>query len=170
MIVLEIARQVQLELLPDNDPEIPNFEISAYVFPTEEVSGDYYDWVKIFEDQIGIVVADAVGKGMPAALLMSFLRASLRAGMQLATPHTLLWPRSTTCYGIRFGTINSSRPFTEFSIRPIGPLFSLTPDTIHLCSSSPTANTALSNTAICRSGCFARSAIISILYGSSVVR
>lgn len=96
---LEIARQVQLELLPDNDPEMPNFDISAYVFPTEEVSGDYYDWVKIFEDQIGIVVADAVGKGMPAALLMSFLRASLRAGMQvgyashiaLAKINDLLW-------------------------------------------------------------------------------
>ena len=96
---LEIARQVQLELLPDNDPQMPNFDISAYVFPTEEVSGDYYDWVKIFDDQIGITVADAVGKGMPAALLMAFLRASLRAGMQvgyashiaLAKINDLLW-------------------------------------------------------------------------------
>lgn len=85
---LEIARQVQLELLPDRDPEFDNFDISAYVFPTEEVSGDYYDWVKVFEDQIGIVVADAVGKGIPAALLMSFLRASLRASVQIGyAPH-----------------------------------------------------------------------------------
>ncbi len=96
---LEIARQVQLELLPDRDPELAGFDISAYVFPTEEVSGDYYDWVKIFDDQIGIVVADAVGKGIPAALLMSFLRASLRAGVQVGyAPHiamskvnNLLW-------------------------------------------------------------------------------
>lgn len=64
---LEIARQVQLELLPDRDPKFENFDMSAYVFPTEEVSGDYYDWMQIFEDQIGIVVADAVGKGIPAA-------------------------------------------------------------------------------------------------------
>lgn len=85
---LEIARQVQLELLPDQDPKFDNFDVSAYIFPTEEVSGDYYDWVKIFEDQIGIVVADAVGKGIPAALLMSFLRASLRAGVQIGyAPH-----------------------------------------------------------------------------------
>jgi len=85
---LEIARQVQLELLPDSDPQIENFDVSAYIFPTEEVSGDYYDWVRIFEDQIGIVVADAVGKGIPAALLMSFLRASLRAGVQIGyAPH-----------------------------------------------------------------------------------
>ncbi|HYJ91552.1 MAG TPA: GAF domain-containing SpoIIE family protein phosphatase, partial [Pyrinomonadaceae bacterium] len=96
---LEIARQVQLELLPDNDPELENFDISAYVFPTEEVSGDYYDWVQIFDDQIGITVADAVGKGIPAALLMAFLRASLRAGVQvgyashiaLAKVSNLLW-------------------------------------------------------------------------------
>lgn len=80
---LEIAREVQLELLPDNDPHIDGFDISAYVFPTEEVSGDYYDWVKMFEDQVAIIVADAVGKGIPAALLMAFLRASLRAGVQI---------------------------------------------------------------------------------------
>jgi len=85
---LEIARQVQLELLPASDPEIDNFDISAYVFPTEEVSGDFYDWVKVFDDQIGIVVADAVGKGIPAALLMSFLRASLRSCAQIGyAPH-----------------------------------------------------------------------------------
>ena len=85
---LEVARQVQLELLPASDPVVDHFDISAYVFPTEEVSGDYYDWVRIFEDQIAIVVADAVGKGIPAALLMSFLRASLRAGIQTGyAPH-----------------------------------------------------------------------------------
>lgn len=85
---LEIARSVQLELLPGHDPMVENFDISAYVFPTEEVSGDYYDWVRVFDDQIGIVVADAVGKGIPAALLMSFLRASLRSCVQIGyAPH-----------------------------------------------------------------------------------
>ena len=96
---LEIARQVQLDLLPAADPQIEGFDISAYVFPTEEVSGDYYDWVKMFDDQIGIVVADAVGKGIPAALLMAFLRASLRSSVQIGyAPHiamskvgNLLW-------------------------------------------------------------------------------
>ena len=80
---LNVARHVQLELLPDTDPKIDGFDISAYVFPTEEVSGDYYDWVKMFDDQIAIIIADAVGKGIPAALLMAFLRASLRAGVQI---------------------------------------------------------------------------------------
>jgi sigma-B regulation protein RsbU (phosphoserine phosphatase) len=115
---LEIARTVQLELLPDHDPDFANFDISAYNFPTEEVSGDYYDCVKIFDDQIGIVVADAVGKGIPAALLMSFLRACLRSGIQIGyAPHialsnvnNLLWDSVedhqfiTAIYGILDGT------------------------------------------------------------------
>ncbi|MGB7209219.1 MAG: GAF domain-containing SpoIIE family protein phosphatase [Pyrinomonadaceae bacterium] len=96
---LEIARQVQLELLPNHDPQFEDFDISAYIFPAEEVSGDYYDWVRIFDDQIGITVADAVGKGIPAALLTAFLRASIRAGVQtgyashilLSKINNLLW-------------------------------------------------------------------------------
>src|SRR5688500_531528 len=96
---LETARQVQLELLPPHDPELPGYDISAYNFPTEEVSGDYYDWVKIFDDQIGIVIADVSGKGVPAAILMAFLRASLRAAthigyathISMAKVNYLLW-------------------------------------------------------------------------------
>lgn len=90
---LEIARQVQLELLPDHDPDLEGFDISAYVFPTEEVSGDYYDWVEVFEDQIGITVADAVGKGIPAALLMAFLRGSIRAGVQTGYASHILFSK-----------------------------------------------------------------------------
>ena len=88
---LEVARQVQLELLPPSDPKLEGFDISAYNFPTEEVSGDYYDWVPIYGDQIGIVVADVSGKGVPAALLMAFLRASLRAATHIGyAPHVSL--------------------------------------------------------------------------------
>src|SRR6059058_2776252 len=85
---LEVARQVQLELLPARDPQLEGFDISAYNFPTEEVSGDYYDWVRIYDDQIGVVIADVSGKGVPAALLMAFLRASLRAATHIGyAPH-----------------------------------------------------------------------------------
>src|SRR6266480_4200689 len=85
---LEVARQVQLELLPPRDPQLEGFDISAYNFPTEEVSGDYYDWVRIYDDQIGLVIADVSGKGVPAALLMAFLRASLRAATHIGySPH-----------------------------------------------------------------------------------
>lgn len=85
---LEVARQVQLELLPAHDPQLQGFDICAWNFSTEEVSGDYYDWVSIYEDQIGLVIADVSGKGVPAALLMAFLRASLRAAIHIGyAPH-----------------------------------------------------------------------------------
>ncbi|HEX3557555.1 MAG TPA: GAF domain-containing SpoIIE family protein phosphatase, partial [Pyrinomonadaceae bacterium] len=80
---LEVARQVQLALLPERDPELEGFDISAYNFSTEEVSGDYYDFVKPYDDHLGLVIADVSGKGVPASLLMSFLRASLRAAIHI---------------------------------------------------------------------------------------
>src|SRR5437660_10407616 len=76
---LEVARQVQLELLPARDPELEGYDISAYNYPTEEVSGDYYDWVKIYDDQIGIVIADVSGKWVPDALMLTCLLVSLMA-------------------------------------------------------------------------------------------
>jgi sigma-B regulation protein RsbU (phosphoserine phosphatase) len=88
---LEVAREVQLALLPDNDPQLTGFDIAAYNFSTEEVSGDYYDWVRNYEDQIGVVIADASGKGIPAALLMAFLRSTLRAAAHIGyAPHISL--------------------------------------------------------------------------------
>jgi len=86
-------------LLPAHDPELEGYDISAYNYPTEEVSGDYYDWVRIFDDQIGLVIADVSGKGVPAALLMAFLRASLRGAthtgysphISMAKVNYLLW-------------------------------------------------------------------------------
>src|SRR2546428_9479991 len=76
---LEVARQVQLQLLPPRDPQLEGFDISAYNFPTEEVSGDYYDWTRIFEDSIRIAIADLSGKRVPAALLTAHFAASLRS-------------------------------------------------------------------------------------------
>lgn len=96
---LEVARQVQLELLPPKDPALPGYDISAYNYPSEEVSGDYYDWVRIYDDEIAIVIADVSGKGVPAAILMAFLRASLRSAthigyatnISMAKVNYLLW-------------------------------------------------------------------------------
>lgn len=128
---LEVARQVQLELLPARDPELAGYDISAYNYPTEEVSGDYYDWVQIFEDQIGLVIADVSGKGVPAALLMAFLRASLRAATHIGySPHIsmakvnyLLWESIernqfvTAFYGILDAT-NKTLSYTNAGHNP----------------------------------------------------
>jgi sigma-B regulation protein RsbU (phosphoserine phosphatase) len=111
---LEVARQVQLELLPPRDPKLEGFDISAYNFSTEQVSGDYYDFVQIHDDHLGLVIADVSGKGVPAALLMAFLRASLRAAIQtgyapnvaMAKVSYLLWESTednqfvTAFYGV----------------------------------------------------------------------
>ncbi len=96
---LEVARQVQLSLLPPHDPVLAGFDISAYNFSTEEVSGDYYDFVPVYDDHLGLVIADVSGKGIPASLLMAFLRASLRAAIHIgyapnvamAKANFLLW-------------------------------------------------------------------------------
>src|ERR1044072_113771 len=64
---LEVARQVQLALLPERDPEVDGFDISGYTFSTEEVSGDYYDFVKPYEDQLRLVIADVSGEGVAAS-------------------------------------------------------------------------------------------------------
>ena len=128
---LEVARQVQLELLPAHDPEIAGYDISAYNFPTEEVSGDYYDWVKIFDDQIGIVIADVAGKGVPAAILMAFLRASLRAAshigyathISMAKVNFLLWESIernqfvTAFYGI-LDSLNGTMAYSNAGHNP----------------------------------------------------
>jgi sigma-B regulation protein RsbU (phosphoserine phosphatase) len=128
---LEVARQVQLELLPPGDPQLPGYDISAYNFPTEEVSGDYYDWVRIYEDQIGLVIADVSGKGVPAALLMAFLRASLRAAthigyapqISMAKVNYLLWESIernqfiTAFYGI-LDTVNRTLAYANAGHNP----------------------------------------------------
>jgi sigma-B regulation protein RsbU (phosphoserine phosphatase) len=128
---VEIARQVQLALLPERDPKLKGFDISSYNFSTDEVSGDYYDWVTIFDDQIGVVIADASGKGIPASLLMSFLRASLRALAQigyapniaLSKVNNLVWDSVegnqfiTAIYGFLDGT-NKTFVFTNAGHNP----------------------------------------------------
>ena len=122
---LEVARQVQLELLPPHDPHLPGYDISAYNFPTDEVSGDYYDWVRIYEDQIGIVIADVSGKGIPAALIMAFLRASLRAAAHIGyAPHIsltkvnqLLWESTENHQFVTafFGTLDATNRTLAFA-------------------------------------------------------
>jgi sigma-B regulation protein RsbU (phosphoserine phosphatase) len=122
---LEVARQVQLDLLPASDPHLAGFDISAYNFPTEEVSGDYYDWVRIYEDQIGLVLADVSGKGVPAALLMAFLRASLRAAFHIGyAPHismakvnNLLWESTETHQFVTafYGTLDATSRILAFT-------------------------------------------------------
>lgn len=74
---LHLARQIQASYLPSVFPRMPSVELSATNVPSKQVGGDYYDCVDT-GDALLIAVADVVGKGVPAALLMSMLQASLR--------------------------------------------------------------------------------------------
>jgi phosphoserine phosphatase RsbU/P len=76
---MSVAREIQRMLLPHHFPSGSNFEISALNIPSKEVGGDYYDFVVLDENQIGIAIGDISGKGVPGALLMSNLQATLRA-------------------------------------------------------------------------------------------
>jgi sigma-B regulation protein RsbU (phosphoserine phosphatase) len=76
---LSIARRIQKTFLPDKHPEMPGFDISGINIPSEKVGGDYYDFIPIIENQVGIAIGDVSGKGVPAALIMASFRASLIA-------------------------------------------------------------------------------------------
>ncbi|HET7840003.1 MAG TPA: fused response regulator/phosphatase, partial [Terriglobia bacterium] len=79
------ARRIQEGLLPKSLPRIPGFEICGTWRPSRMVGGDYYDVLELSNASVGLCIGDVVGKGMPAALLMSNLQAALRG---VAT-HTL---------------------------------------------------------------------------------
>jgi len=76
---LAIARQIQLTFLPKKNPVIDGYELSGINIPSEEVGGDYFDFLKIIDNQTGIAIADVSGKGIPASLIMASFRASLIA-------------------------------------------------------------------------------------------
>jgi len=76
---LQVAREIQRQLLPKDCPEIENFEIAAINISSLEVGGDYYDCIELTDNKYVITIADVSGKGAPAALLMANLQASLHA-------------------------------------------------------------------------------------------
>ena len=76
---LETAREIQEKLLPHKMPVVPGFEITGTSLPSQQVGGDYFDFLDAGDGQLGIAIADVSGKGIPAALLMANLQASLHA-------------------------------------------------------------------------------------------
>lgn len=76
---LEIARSIQQTFLPKKNPSVPRYDIAGMNVSSEEVGGDYYDFISIVDHQLGIAIGDVSGKGIPAALIMAAFRASLIA-------------------------------------------------------------------------------------------
>jgi phosphoserine phosphatase RsbU/P len=76
---LRNAREVQRILLPQQDPQLAGFRITGTNLPARIISGDYYDYLDLGPDKLGIAIADVSGKGVPAGLLMATCRSSLRS-------------------------------------------------------------------------------------------
>lgn len=74
---LQEAREIQDQLLPQKLPEVAGYEVAATTQPLRFVGGDYYTVMRISDRHTALCIADVVGKGMPAALLMSSLQAAL---------------------------------------------------------------------------------------------
>ncbi|MGB8341673.1 MAG: GAF domain-containing SpoIIE family protein phosphatase [Chthoniobacterales bacterium] len=81
---LQIARDIQRILLPSKPPAIEGFDIAGINYAARQVSGDYFDYIRVDDDRLGVVIADVSGKGVPASLIMAICRSVLRAEARLA--------------------------------------------------------------------------------------
>ena len=76
---LEIARDIQRILLPSEAPAINGFQISGINVPARQVSGDYFDYIHVDQERLGVAISDVSGKCVPASLIMAICRSVLRA-------------------------------------------------------------------------------------------
>src|ERR687894_487088 len=97
---LKVARLIQQTLLPKTLPDLPGHEVAAHYRPAREVGGDFYDFLELEDGRLGVVVGDATGHGVPAALMMANTQSVLRAvaqrggsepGRILAEVNEVLW-------------------------------------------------------------------------------
>jgi len=88
---LRVAQLIQQQFLPHELPDLPGWRVGAYYGPAREVGGDFYDFIRLPDDQIGIVVGDVTDKGVPAALVMATTHSILRAeAPRLIAPSAVL--------------------------------------------------------------------------------
>ena len=76
---MEIAARVQLSLLPKENPQIKGYDIAGLSLPAIEAGGDYYDFVKLSDNNLGIAIGDVSGKGVGAAIYMTLTKGILQA-------------------------------------------------------------------------------------------
>ncbi len=90
---LEIARAVQMSLLPNREPAIDGLKLAGLCVPATEVGGDYYDYFIIDEERIGIAIADVSGKGASAAFYMAEIK-----GMMTTLANLISSPKELLCH------------------------------------------------------------------------
>ncbi len=89
---MEIAKQVQARLFPQILPAVKTLDYAGVCIQARHVGGDYYDFLTLGPERLGLLIGDISGKGIAAALLMANLQANLRSQFSLARdePHTFL--------------------------------------------------------------------------------
>src|ERR687893_704699 len=87
---LRVARLIQHTLLPKSLPELEGHQIAVYYQPAREVGGDFYDFLRLPDGRLGLIVGDVSGKGVPAAIVMAITRTMLRAAYHLGSPGEIL--------------------------------------------------------------------------------
>jgi serine phosphatase RsbU (regulator of sigma subunit) len=76
---MRLAGVIQRRMIPQRAPVVPGLDIAARYIPCFEVGGDFYDFLRVDDDRLIIAISDVIGKGMPAALMMSCFRGAVRA-------------------------------------------------------------------------------------------
>ena len=88
---MRLAGHIQRRMIPDKAPQVKGLDISATYIPCFDVGGDFYDFLRLGDNKIGIAIADVIGKGIPAAIMTSSFRGALRAYSECNLgPDTLL--------------------------------------------------------------------------------
>jgi sigma-B regulation protein RsbU (phosphoserine phosphatase) len=90
---LKIARKIQTQLLPGDPPPLEGFDLCAMTLPSRYVGGDYYDFVRVDDRRLALVVADVSGKGIPASILTATLQAAVRSNVDAQTDPGLMLRR-----------------------------------------------------------------------------
>ncbi|MFV1858052.1 MAG: PP2C family protein-serine/threonine phosphatase [Anaerolineales bacterium] len=88
---LDVARDIQRSILPNELPQMPNLDLGAAIYPMTAVGGDFYDFIPLGKERIGIAVGDVTDHGVPAALFMALTATLLRViSAQLESPSAVL--------------------------------------------------------------------------------
>ena len=93
---VRLASDIQLGLLPKTSPKLPGYDIAGVSYPAQVVGGDYFDFITVDEERLAVCVGDISGKGLPAALLMANLQATIRGQTLLKPPPKDCLQRSNT--------------------------------------------------------------------------
>jgi serine phosphatase RsbU (regulator of sigma subunit) len=133
---LSIARDLQTSMLPAECPEIEGVDIAAYSVSAREVGGDFYDFIEMGKDKVGLVVADVTGKSVSGALVMSASRSVLRmlSEEELSVGETILRANRRTKKDIKSGMF----------VALLYAVINSQDKTLHLCSAGQTQPVHLS--------------------------